>query len=64
MNFTLYVMEVVHMQECPDPVRRLRQHNSEIKGGATYHCKGPGWTHVLGFGFEKSRHNLRSLGNK
>lgn len=37
----------------PDPVRRLRQHNSEIKGGAKYTTsKGEGWTHfclVSGF---------------
>ena len=39
----------------PDPVRRLRQHNSEIKGGAKYTTsKGPGWTHMcLVSGFEK-----------
>ena len=31
----------------PDPLRRLRQHNGEIKGGAKYTTsKGPGWTHV------------------
>lgn len=31
----------------PDPVRRLRQHNGEIKGGAKYTLsKGPGWEHV------------------
>ena len=31
----------------PDPVRRLRQHNGEIKGGAKYTLsKGPGWKHV------------------
>ena len=31
----------------PDPIRRLRQHNGEIKGGAKYTLsKGPGWKHV------------------
>ena len=31
----------------PDPVRRLRQHNGEIKGGAKYTTsKGSGWEHL------------------
>ena len=30
----------------PDPKRRLRQHNGEIKGGAKYTLsKGEGWSH-------------------
>lgn len=38
----------------PDPVRRLRQHNGEIKGGAKYTTsKGPGWSHIcLVHGFQ------------
>lgn len=31
----------------PTPVRRLRQHNGEISGGAKYTTsKGPGWKHI------------------
>jgi structure-specific endonuclease subunit SLX1 len=39
----------------PDPVRRLRQHNGEINGGAKYTTsKGPGWRHLcLISGFTK-----------
>ena len=39
----------------PDPIRRLRQHNGEIKGGAKYTIsKGPGWRHLcILSGFDK-----------
>jgi predicted GIY-YIG superfamily endonuclease len=45
----------------PDPVRRLRQHNSEIKGGAIYTTsKGPGWRHVcLVKGFKEKQQALQ-----
>ena len=44
----------------PDPVRRLRQHNGEICGGAKYTTGvGPGWSHVcLVHGF---RTNIEAL---
>lgn len=41
----------------PDPVRRLRQHNGEIKGGAKYTTSKPhgGWKHIcLVHGFRSS----------
>lgn len=45
----------------PNPVRRLRQHNGEIKGGAKYTTsKGPGWTHVcLVEGFRTKKEALQ-----
>ena len=45
----------------PDPVRRLRQHNGEICGGAKYTTsKGPGWTHIcLVSGFQTSQQALQ-----
>ena len=31
----------------PNPIRRLRQHNGEIKGGAKYPLsRGSGWKHI------------------
>lgn len=49
-NWQLYIIEnkgCTYVGVSPDPVRRLRQHNSEIKGGAKYTTsKGPGWTHI------------------
>mgnify|MGYP001319781182 CR=1 FL=1 len=45
----------------PDPVRRLRQHNGEISGGAKYTTStGPGWYHIcLVEGFITSRQALQ-----
>tara|TARA_B100000902_G_scaffold398481_1_gene465405 strand:- start:1386 stop:1790 length:405 start_codon:yes stop_codon:yes gene_type:complete len=52
-NESVWAFYIVENKGCtyagvsPDPVRRLRQHNGEIKGGAKYTTgKGPGWTHV------------------
>ena len=63
MNSKLYIMEdpvtkpwsfyiiyndrATYAGVSPDPVRRLRQHNGEIKGGAKYTTsKGAGWKHI------------------
>lgn len=45
----------------PDPVRRLRQHNGEICGGAKYTTsKGPGWKHLcLVSGFQTKQQALQ-----
>ena len=45
----------------PDPVRRLRQHNGEIVGGAKYTTgKGPGWEHIcLVRGFQDKIHSMQ-----
>ena len=45
----------------PDPVRRLRQHNGEIKGGAKYTTsKGPGWKHIcLVHGFQNKIQSMQ-----
>jgi len=45
----------------PDPVRRLRQHNGEIVGGAKYTTgKGPGWEHIcLVSGFQDKIHSMQ-----
>ena len=45
----------------PTPVRRLRQHNGEIKGGAKYTTgRGPGWEHVcLISGFQDKIHAMQ-----
>ena len=43
----VYILEkegYTYVGVSPDPTRRLRQHNGEIKGGARYTTsKGPGW---------------------
>ena len=45
----------------PDPVRRLRQHNGEICGGAKYTTsKGPGWVHIcLVSGFPTKQNSMQ-----
>ena len=45
----------------PDPVRRLRQHNGEICGGAKYTTsKGNGWKHMcLVTGFQTKQQALQ-----
>ena len=49
-DWQLYIIEnkgCTYVGVSPDPVRRLRQHNGEIKGGAKYTTsKGPGWEHI------------------
>lgn len=54
MDKDFYVVYLIHNNNktyvgmSNDPIRRLRQHNQEIKGGARYTCAaGPGWHHVL-----------------
>jgi len=50
MSWDFYIIQndyCTYAGVSPDPVRRLRQHNKEISGGAKYTTsKGPGWTHV------------------
>ena len=49
-DWQLYIIQnkgCTYVGVSPDPVRRLRQHNGEIKGGAKYTTsKGPGWEHI------------------
>jgi predicted GIY-YIG superfamily endonuclease len=50
MGWVFYIIQqgnCTYAGVSPDPVRRLRQHNGEIKGGAKYPLsRGPGWKHV------------------
>lgn len=49
-DWVLYIIEnngYTYVGVSPDPIRRLRQHNGEICGGAKYTTsKGPGWKHL------------------
>lgn len=49
-NWVVYIIEnngYTYVGVSPDPIRRLRQHNGEIKGGAKYTTsKGSGWRHI------------------
>jgi len=49
----LWIFYIIQNRDCtyagvsPDPIKRLRKHNSEISGGAKYTTsKGPGWKHI------------------
>ena len=48
-----WIFYIIQNRDCtyagvsPDPIKRLRKHNSEISGGAKYTTsKGPGWKHI------------------
>ena len=49
-DWTFYIISngfATYAGVSPDPIRRLRQHNNEIKGGAKYTtARAPGWKHV------------------
>ena len=49
-NWVFYIIHnrgATYAGVSPDPVRRLRQHNGEIVGGAKYTTgKGAGWEHI------------------
>jgi predicted GIY-YIG superfamily endonuclease len=49
-DWALYIVEnkgCTYVGVSPDPLRRLRQHNGEISGGAKYTIsKGQGWKHL------------------
>ena len=45
--YIIYNGNATYAGVSPDPIRRLRQHNSEIKGGAKYTTsRGSGWQHI------------------
>ena len=49
-NWVFYIIQnknYTYAGVSPTPIKRLRQHNSEIKGGAKYTTsKGEGWEHI------------------
>jgi predicted GIY-YIG superfamily endonuclease len=62
--WVFYIIEnngATYMGISPDPVHRLRAHNSEIMGGAKYtKSKGSGWKHVLiVHGFKDKIHTMQ-----
>lgn len=63
-EWVLYIVEnkgCTYVGVSPDPIRRLRQHNGEISGGAKYTIsKGPGWKHIcLIHGFKDKIHAMQ-----
>lgn len=62
--WTMYLIEnngCTYVGVSPDPKRRLRQHNKEIKGGAVYTTsKSPNWRHVcLVTGFQTKQQSMQ-----
>lgn len=58
MDWCCYIIQngrATYVGVSPDPMRRLRQHNGEICGGAKYTTsRGPGWKHIcIVSGFDK-----------
>lgn len=63
-DWVLYLIEnrgCTYVGVSPDPIRRLRQHNKEIKGGAIYTtAKSAEWQHVcLVSGFQTKQQSMQ-----